>query len=66
MAGGLVAGPPAAYLVTMPVLPPISGPRAALADLAAVLRRRSKEQLVAGMLASLSTIIIVILFLVDS
>lgn len=56
---------PAAYLANMSVMPPISGPRAALADLAAVLRGRSKEQLVAGALAILSTIIIIILFLVD-
>ena len=42
------------------------GPRAALTDLAAFMRQRSREQLIGGALALLSTIIIVILFLVDS
>ena len=42
------------------------GPRAALSDLAAFMRQRSREQLIGGALALLTTIIIVILFLVDS
>jgi hypothetical protein len=42
------------------------GPRAALSDLAAFMRQRSREQVIGGALALLSTIIIVILFLVDS
>lgn len=42
------------------------GPRAALSDLAAFMRQRSREQVIGGVLALLSTIIIVILFLVDS
>lgn len=42
------------------------GPRAALRDLGAFLHQRSREQLVGASLALLSTVIIVILFLVDS
>lgn len=42
------------------------GPRAALGDLAAFLRQRSREQVIGAVLALLSTIIVVILFLVDS
>jgi len=42
------------------------GPRAAISDLAAFMRQRSREQVIGGVLALLSTIIIVILFLVDS
>ena len=42
------------------------GPRAAISDLAALIRQRSSEQLIGAALALLSTIIIVILFLVDS
>ena len=50
----------------MAVFPPISGPRAALKDLAAFLRQRSREQALAAVLSVLVTIIIVIVFLVDS
>jgi hypothetical protein len=42
------------------------GPRAAFADLAAFMRQRSREQVIGGSLALLSTVIIVILFTVDS
>ncbi len=42
------------------------GPRAALRDLAAFLRQRSREQVIGGALALLATAIIVIEFLVDS
>lgn len=42
------------------------GPRAALADLLAFLRQRSREQVIAALLAVLVTTIIVIEFLVDS
>lgn len=42
------------------------GPRAALSDLGAFLRQRSREQVIGAALAILSTIILVILFLVDS
>ena len=46
-------------------MPPVSSPRAAIADLLAVIRRPSRERLIGGILAILSTIIIIILFLVD-
>ena len=42
------------------------GPRAALRDLAAFMRQRSREKLIGGALAILVTLIIVIEFLVDS
>ena len=42
------------------------GPRAALADLRAFMRQRSREQVIGAMLAVLVTAIIVIEFLVDS
>jgi hypothetical protein len=43
-----------------------SSPRAALADLRAFLRHRSREQVIGGALALLVTAIIVIEFMVDS
>lgn len=46
-------------------MPPVSSPRAAIADLFAVIRRPSRERLIGAILAILSTIIIIILFLVD-
>ena len=42
------------------------GPRAAFSDLGAFLRQRSREQVIGGALAVLMTIIIMILFFVDS
>ncbi len=42
------------------------GPRAALADLRAFMRQRSREQAIGASLAILVTIIIIIVFLVDS
>jgi hypothetical protein len=50
----------------MPVLPPFVGPRAALADLRAFMRQRSREQINGASLAVLVTMIIVIIFFVDS
>lgn len=50
----------------MPWFPRPVGPRAALADLRAFMRQRSREQQISAALAILVTIIIVILFLVDS
>jgi hypothetical protein len=50
----------------MAILPPAVGPRAALRDLTAFLRQRSREQVIAASLAVLITIIIIIIFLVDS
>ena len=61
----MVSGPAAPYLGAMPVFPRPSSPRAALSDLAGFMRQRSREQVIGAMLAILSTIIIVILFLVD-
>ena len=49
----------------MAVFPPMHGPRAALRDLKAFMANRSREQVIGAALAVLSTIIIVILFLVD-
>ena len=50
----------------MPILPPFHGPRAALRDLKAFMSDRSREQVIGASLAVLSTIIILILFFVDS
>jgi hypothetical protein len=50
----------------MAILPPAVGPRAALRDLTAFLRQRSREQVIAASLAVLITVIIVIIFFVDS
>ena len=50
----------------MAILPPTVGPRAALKDLKAFLGQRSREQMIGAALAVLVTIIIVIVFLVDS
>ena len=50
----------------MAILPPMVGPRAALRDLTAFMRQRSREQIIGASLAVLVTIIIVIIFFVDS
>lgn len=50
----------------MAILPPTHSPRAAFADLAAFMRQRSREQVIGAALAILATIIILILFFVDS
>jgi len=50
----------------MAILPPTVGPRAAFRDLTAFLRQRSREQVLAATMAVLVTIIIVIIFFVDS
>jgi membrane-associated HD superfamily phosphohydrolase len=50
----------------MSFFPRPSGPRAALRDLAAFMRQRSREQVIAAALAILITAIIVIEFVVDS
>ena len=50
----------------MAILPPSVGPRAALKDLTAFMRQRSREQVIGASLAVLVTIIIVIIFFVDS
>ena len=51
---------------SMAILPPTVGPRAALKDLTAFMRQRSREQIIGASLAVLVTIIIVIIFFVDS
>ncbi len=51
---------------TMSVFSPKHGPRAAFRDLRAFMRQRSREQVIGAALAILSTIIITILFFVDS
>jgi hypothetical protein len=50
----------------MAIIPPMVGPRAALRDLTAFMRQRSREQVIGASLAVLVTIIIVIIFFVDS
>ena len=50
----------------MPILPPTYRPTVALRDLGAFLRQRSREQVIGATLAVLVTLIIVIIFLVDS
>ena len=50
----------------MAVLPPVSSPRAALRDLAAFCRQRSREQVIAAALSILITTIILIIFFVDA
>ena len=58
--------PPRPIFALMAVLPPVYRPSVALRDLMAFLRQRSREQVVGATLAVLVTIIIVIIFLVDS
>ena len=50
----------------MAILPPMVGPRAALRDLTAFMRQRSRDQIIGAALAVLVTMIIVIIFFVDS
>ena len=50
----------------MAVLPPIHGPRTALKDLAKFLRQRDREKTIGGILAVLATVLIVLLFFIDS
>ena len=59
--------PPAGPIFpAMAILPPTVGPRAALRDLKAFLGQRSREQVLGATLAVLVTIIILIIFFVDS
>ncbi len=64
--GGWPQGPGGPTYAAMAILPPMVGPRAALRDLAAFMRQRSREQVIGAMLAMLVTMIIVIVFIVDS
>ena len=59
------ASPDPTY-AAMAILPPMVGPRAALRDLTAFMRQRSREQMIGAALAVLVTIIILIIFFVDS
>jgi H+/gluconate symporter-like permease len=65
-AGGWPRAVAAPTYGAMAILPPTVGPRAALKDLTAFLRQRSREQIIGASLAVLVTIIIVIIFFVDS
>ena len=65
-AGGWPQGPGSPTYAAMAILPPSVGPRAALRDLTAFMRQRSREQMIGAALAVLVTIIIVIVFFVDS
>jgi CelD/BcsL family acetyltransferase involved in cellulose biosynthesis len=58
--------PPGPIFPAMAILPPMVGPRAALADLRAFMSRRSREQVWGAVMAVLVTIIILIIFFVDS
>jgi hypothetical protein len=66
VARGWHCAPPRPTYAAMAILPPMVGPRAALRDLTAFMRQRSREQMIGAALAVLVTIIIVIVFLVDS
>ncbi|HXG99785.1 MAG TPA: hypothetical protein VNI79_05150 [Sphingomicrobium sp.] len=55
------------YLGAMAILPPTSSPRAALSDLIAAIRNGDqRDRILGGTLAVLVTIIILIIFFVDS
>ena len=61
----MIAAPP--YLGAMAILPPTSSPRTALRDFAAVFRHAdNRDRILAITLSVLITIIILILFFVDS
>ncbi len=55
----------AAYLAAMAILPPAVGPRAAIADLRAFMRQRSREQRIGAILAVVVTMLIVAGFFYD-
>jgi hypothetical protein len=62
----LELGTASAYICRMSWFPKPVGPRAAIADLRAFMRHRSREQFIGAALAILVTAIIIIEFLVDS
>lgn len=62
----LVPAAGSAYIPRMSWFPRPVGPRAAIADLMAFMRQRSREQVIGAMLAVLVTTIIVIEFMIDS
>ena len=59
-------GLPGPTFAAMAILPPTVGPRAALSDLLVFMRQRSREQIIGAALAVLVTLIILIVFFVDS
>jgi hypothetical protein len=66
IARGWQSAAPRPTWASMAILPPMVGPRAALNDLLAFMRQRSRDQVIGASLAVLVTIIIVIIFFVDS
>jgi len=66
IARGWQSAAPRPTYAAMAILPPMVGPRAALKDLKAFLGQRSREQVLGTTLAVLVTVIIVIIFFVDS
>lgn len=63
---GLVVAGPAPYLRAMAILPPMSSPREAFRDLTNFIRHREREHVLGAVMAVLVTIIILIIFFVDS
>jgi hypothetical protein len=66
IARGWQSAAPRPTWTSMAILPPMVGPRAALSDLLAFMRQRSRDQVIGASLAVLVTMIIVIIFFVDS
>lgn len=66
IARGWQSAAPRPTWASMAILPPMVGPRAALSDLLAFMRQRSRDQVIGASLAVLVTMIIVIIFFVDS
>ena len=64
IARGWHAAAPRPTYAAMAILPPMVGPRAALNDLKAFMRQRSREQMIGAAVAVLVTMIIVIVFFV--
>lgn len=54
------------YIPPMPFFPPMHSPKAAWRDLRAVLRRRSREHVIAAGLSISLTVIIITVFLLDA
>ena len=50
----------------MAIMPPMHSPKAALKDLMAFLRQRDREKTIGGILAILATVLIVLMFFIDS
>ncbi len=67
-AGGAAFAPrhPSPYIPPMPVLPPIHSPKVVWRDLRAILSRRSREQTIAAFLSIGFTIVILVIFFLDS